>query len=241
MDWAGSKTQHMVLCPSILNINTELYLSDYMGNSRESQLSSPHMNETLIKANKNVEPTWKKLEPLTWKQTLLPSTINRPMRILAYELMKEELWKQKLSRLTDFPFFCLRALLLGLTIAPHQVPDLPQPSSPAHSRCHISWWRRPPPGVLLYLALHFFAKLNFLTGFPNFSYYSQGLVKPWILGWATTNLTQMTLVCWLDKVKTSILFTISLPVFLYRKDSNWLSLANGWDADFFINLAFLFS
>lgn len=65
MDWAGTKTQHLLLCPSVLNINTELYLSDYTGNSRESQLSSSHMNETFIKADKNVEPTWKKLEPLT--------------------------------------------------------------------------------------------------------------------------------------------------------------------------------
>ena len=67
MDWAGSKTQHVALCPSILNINTELYLSDYMGSLKEKQLSSSHMNETFIKADKNVEHTWKKLELLTWE------------------------------------------------------------------------------------------------------------------------------------------------------------------------------
>lgn len=57
-------TTRSTLSP-VLNINTELYLSDCTGNLRESQVSSCLMNETFLKADKNVEPTWKKIKLLT--------------------------------------------------------------------------------------------------------------------------------------------------------------------------------
>lgn len=39
----------------------------------------------------------KKDKALNLKKPLLSFTISRPMRILAYELMKEELWKQEVN------------------------------------------------------------------------------------------------------------------------------------------------
>lgn len=64
VDWAGSRTQQRALCPSVISLNTVISFWLHREFEREP-VSSSLMNETFLKADKNVEPTWKKIKPLT--------------------------------------------------------------------------------------------------------------------------------------------------------------------------------